>query len=76
MSHFQSETKPGVGKPPFCRFSCAIVYGLFDLSYKANWPSWPKPPIFKVKRTPEQVNPSFCRFSCAIVYGLLGDIEF
>ena len=33
----------------------------------------PKQPIFKVKRSPEQVIPPFCRFSYAIVHGFFGD---
>ncbi|KAG5569111.1 hypothetical protein H5410_058877 [Solanum commersonii] len=47
-----------------------------ELSYGASWPSQPKRPIFKVKRSPKQVNPSFYRFSCAIVHGIFGDPEF
>ncbi|KAG5593521.1 hypothetical protein H5410_044035 [Solanum commersonii] len=45
-------------------------------SYGASGPSWPKRPILKVKRAPEQENPPFCRFSCTIVHGLFGDLEF
>ncbi|KAG5574362.1 hypothetical protein H5410_054496 [Solanum commersonii] len=47
-----------------------------DLNYGASWPSRPKQPIFKVKRSPEEVNPLFCQFSCAIVHVFFGDLEF
>ncbi|KAG5628344.1 hypothetical protein H5410_000061 [Solanum commersonii] len=61
----------------------------FHLTYGASWPSWPKQPIFKVKRPPEQAvslrgqnvplsrsNKPQSRFSCAIVHGFYSDLKF
>ncbi|KAG5568922.1 hypothetical protein H5410_064085, partial [Solanum commersonii] len=45
-------------------------------NFRRSWPSQPKRPIFKVKRSQEQVNPSFCRYSCTIGHGFFGDPEF
>ncbi|KAG5574357.1 hypothetical protein H5410_054491 [Solanum commersonii] len=37
-SHFQGQTIPGVGKPPFYQFSCAIVHGIFgDLEFRPHF---------------------------------------
>ncbi|RAN86301.1 hypothetical protein B5P41_30080, partial [Bacillus sp. SRB_28] len=37
-SHFKGQMCPRAGKPPFCRFSCAIVHGLFgDLEFRHNF---------------------------------------
>uniref|UniRef100_M1AVU6 Uncharacterized protein n=1 Tax=Solanum tuberosum TaxID=4113 RepID=M1AVU6_SOLTU len=47
-----------------------------DLNYGDSLPLRLKRPIFKVKRTPEQVNPLFYRFSFAIIHHLFGDPEF
>ncbi|KAG5603467.1 hypothetical protein H5410_024959 [Solanum commersonii] len=35
-----------------------------DLTYRANWPSWPKRPIFKVNRSPKQETPTLPIFIC------------
>ncbi|KAG5608041.1 hypothetical protein H5410_019322 [Solanum commersonii] len=63
--------------PLYYRFSYAIVHGTYwrpristSFFYGATWSPRPKCPIFKVKRSPEQVNPPFCQFSCVMVHGI------
>ncbi|KAG5593562.1 hypothetical protein H5410_044076 [Solanum commersonii] len=47
-----------------------------DLSYGACWPSQPKRPIFKVKRTPEKINPHFACFLVLYFTIFFGDPKF
>ncbi|KAG5569105.1 hypothetical protein H5410_058871 [Solanum commersonii] len=71
--HFcQNFTWMTVSTSPMEPVSPHVQNGPFSyLTFGASWTSWPKCPIFKVKRSLEQINPQICQFSYAIVNGIL-----